>query len=310
MISVLLPCYNGGALLRLQLEALVRQTWAGSWELLYLDNGSTDGSLELVQSYADRLPLRVVSVYSGEGPRRGVARSYALGFAAARGDAVVTCEADDEVDPGYLAAMATALEAHPFVVGALDYQRLNPPELAADQRQQRSDVGLESHHPPLFLPCALGCAIGLQRRVWETIGDPDEALGVAWDQDYCWRAQLAGFQLTFEPKAVVHYRLRQGREARQKQAKAYAQGYVRLWAKHGSWPAGRHARAALHRVLRSVRGNLMARIAAPHEIGYWDWDLAWSWSYLMSVGQFRKTHETRAGRLDASRRVGEVGRGE
>ena len=55
-ISVVLPILNGEAHLEEQLAALAAQTYAGPWELVAVDNGCTDRSMAIVESWRDRVP--------------------------------------------------------------------------------------------------------------------------------------------------------------------------------------------------------------------------------------------------------------
>ncbi|HRJ00685.1 MAG TPA: glycosyltransferase, partial [Hyphomonas sp.] len=80
LVSVVLPCYNGASTLAAMLDSLVAQTFKGEWELLFVNNGSTDNSVEIAMSYADRLPVRVVQAYIGHGPQGTVGHSYLVGF--------------------------------------------------------------------------------------------------------------------------------------------------------------------------------------------------------------------------------------
>ncbi len=125
-LSVILPCFNGAETIALQLEALANQQWAGEWELIVSNNGSTDNSMEIVEQFRDRLPLRIVNAHTS-GPRLGVAHSHNTELKAAAGDAFAFCEADDEVTPNWLATMAESLEVYPCVSGVLDLRRLNRP---------------------------------------------------------------------------------------------------------------------------------------------------------------------------------------
>ena len=56
-VSVVLPCYNGASTLAEMLDSLVAQTYEGAWELVFVNNGSTDNSVEVAMSYAGRLPI-------------------------------------------------------------------------------------------------------------------------------------------------------------------------------------------------------------------------------------------------------------
>ncbi|MFA7097562.1 MAG: glycosyltransferase, partial [Gammaproteobacteria bacterium] len=60
-LSVIIPCLNAERTIGEQLAALAGQRWPERWEVIVADNGSTDGTLAVVRSFADRLPgLRVV----------------------------------------------------------------------------------------------------------------------------------------------------------------------------------------------------------------------------------------------------------
>ena len=208
-LSVILPCFNGAETIALQLEALANQQWDGDWEVIVSNNGSTDDSMEIVERYRDRLPnLRIVNAHTPPEPRLGVTHSYNVGIQAATGDAFAFCEADDEVTPGWVAAMAKALINYDLVAGPLDYTKLNPDWLVkafgTGIQLKKSNV-VEFIHPA---PYASGCNMGMRRSTYETVGSINQAIRYVWDMEYCWRVQDAGFQLHFVPDAVAHYRLR------------------------------------------------------------------------------------------------------
>jgi GT2 family glycosyltransferase len=257
-LSVILPCFNGAETVALQLEALTRQHWAGGWEVVVVNNGSTDRSMEIVESYRGRLPeLRIVDAHQPPAPRKGVTHSYTVGFAAARGDAFVLCEADDEVGDGWLEELARALEAHPFVAAALEYSRLNPAWMVGGWQQQTSETGLSTISGPLYLPYASGCSLGLRRSVYEAVGNPDEAVGASWDTDYCWRAHRAGIPLHFVPTAKLHYRLRTENRDAYRQGKSWGKAHVVLEQKWKPaarrWPIFKHQVRALLALARHAR---------------------------------------------------------
>lgn len=219
-ISVILPCYNGAKTIAVQLDALAHQTYSGEWELIVVNNGSTDDSVDIVERYCDRLPnLQIAEAYLPPGPRRPVAHSYNTGIRTAIGDAFVFCEADDEVSPNWLETMANALGSHQVVTGPLAYEKLNESWLLVaqdDEWPHSNGLGLHSFFP---YPFASGCNLGMQRRVYETVGELDTTYRIAWDVDYCWRVQIAGYAIHFAPDAVLHYRLRHSLKA------LYRQGY-------------------------------------------------------------------------------------
>jgi len=233
--TVILPCYNSEATIGLQMDALARQTWREDWEFIMADNGSTDRSVEIVKSYSDRIPnMRILNVYSGEGPRDPASASYNKAFAAARSDIFITCESDDEAADGWLVNMVEAMQDAHFVGSAIDDYELNKDLINPGDGMQTRENGFPNFSGPLKLPYAVGCTIGISRKLWETIGDFDVEIGHLWDIDISWRAQLAGFDLVFVPDALMYYRQRTTFAARYKQGKMYGLCSAKIAAKYGA----------------------------------------------------------------------------
>lgn len=233
--TVILPCYNGEETIAEQMDALAQQNWQDDWEFIMADNASTDRSVEIVQSYADRIPnMRILNVYPGSGPRRPVAVSYLRAFEAAKSDIFITCEADDVAGEGWLETMVAAMQTEHYIGSALDDQKLNDRDLIKpNEGMQTAETGFPTFVGPLRLPFSIGCTVGISRHLWNTIGDPDADLPIHWDTDYSWRAQLAGFKLTFVPEAVMHYRQRTTFKSRYKQGHNYGVSAAKLTAKYG-----------------------------------------------------------------------------
>jgi glycosyltransferase involved in cell wall biosynthesis len=208
-LSVILPCFNGAETIAVQLKALANQEWLGEWELIVVNNGSTDESMAIVETFCDRISnLQTVNAYDPSTARLGVAHSYNVGIQAATGGGLAFCEADDEVAPGWVAAIAEALAEHHFVGGPLDFTRLNPEwivKVFGEGTQQTGFAFAEQLVPHSY---AFGCNLGIRRSVYEAIGKLDESIPFAWDMDYCWRVQQAGFTLQHCPDVKIHYRRR------------------------------------------------------------------------------------------------------
>ncbi|KAA2235191.1 glycosyltransferase family 2 protein [Salinarimonas soli] len=299
-VSVILPCYNGALTLRAQLDALARQSFSGTWELVFVDNGSTDDSVAIVETYRGRLPaLTVVRAHDGSGPRQGVHHSYSVGFAHASGERFLLCEADDEVGDGWLQALGDALAIHPFAGAAIDYERLNEPTLHQGWTMQSREGGFLSSTVPLLKPWCIGCAMGLRREVYERIGAPTGECGTSWDIDYSWRAQNAGFPLTFVPEAVVHYRLRDRRRARFRQGRAWGDSQAQVLIKYAAPLStgvvlryhvmiARRAGDLVGEALRAARGTRTAR--------YVMWELGWFAGHVTGLRHVYGTLFRRRGR--------------
>ena len=114
---MVVPAYNAAATLAEQLEALAAQQYDGDWEVVVVDNGSTDGTADLARRYAAR--SRRFTLVDG-GPRRGHSAPRNAGAKAARGELLAYCDADDVVAPGWLQAMADAACHYDLIGGWLD----------------------------------------------------------------------------------------------------------------------------------------------------------------------------------------------
>jgi glycosyltransferase involved in cell wall biosynthesis len=223
-LSVVVPCRNGAATLGLQLDALAAQRWSEPWEVLLVDNGSTDGSVALAESYRGRLPaLRIVDACARAG------QAYALneGVRAAAADAIAFCDADDEVAEGWVAALGAALREHDFVSCRHDPEKLNEPWVASTREAAFSE-GLPKLWFPPYLAHAGSGAMGIRRAVHEAVGGFDESMPCLFDTDFSVKAQLAGFELVYVPEAVVHYRYRSTFGGIFDQARRYSEQMARI----------------------------------------------------------------------------------
>lgn len=207
LVSVVIPARNAATTLGIQLDALSRQDFTGTWEVVLADNGSTDATVAVATSYRHRVPsLRIVSASE----RPGVNHARNIGVAATRSPLLCFCDADDRVRTGWLRELVAALERYDLVGGRRDLDALN--DGAPGQRSNGSDRPTRSR-PPLappvsFLPYPLGANCAIRRQVWERIGGFDESFRGGGDEiDFFWRAQVAGYRFGEAPTAVIDYRL-------------------------------------------------------------------------------------------------------
>lgn len=203
-LSVIIPLFNAADYIAVQLDALSNQNWSEPWELIVSDNGSTDGSLRVVERYRNVLPnLRIVD----SSDTRGAAHARNAGANAALSDNLAFCDADDEVAPGWVKAMGEALLIHDVVTGPRDINKYSKPEIinALSRNDWKPEKGLCTFHQ--YLPYAGSGNLGIKKSLHQNIGGFDETLGSLEDIDYSWRIQLSGFKIHFVPDAILHYRL-------------------------------------------------------------------------------------------------------
>jgi GT2 family glycosyltransferase len=97
-VSVVVPTHGGARRLPVLMEALLRQDFTGPWELLVAVDGVVDDSVEVLDSYAGRLPLRVLV----NAEPRGVVATLNDAFGQARGQVLVRCDDDLTPAPDFL----------------------------------------------------------------------------------------------------------------------------------------------------------------------------------------------------------------
>ncbi len=259
VVSVVIPAYNAAGTLGVQLEALAHQTFDGPWEVIVADNGSSDATLDVARSYADRLPLRLVDAKDV----RGAAHARNVGARAAQAPLLAFVDADDEVDHGWLSAVVASLEDHDAVASRFDLESLNAEDVAATREvPQQTDLNRNR-----FLPHASASGLAVHRYVHDAIGGFEETLLHLQDTDYCWRLQLQGFELQFAGDALVHYRLRETVAGSTWQSFGYGRYDGHLYHRYRSFGA---KRASLGRSLTGIaKGTFNVAVASlrhvPHK---------------------------------------------
>jgi GT2 family glycosyltransferase len=250
--------YNGmrwlpGCLASLRAQAL------GDYELLVLDNGSTDGSREWLRDYADREPrMRLTE----SDVNLGFAAAHNRHIGAAAADLVMLLNQDIELDDGFLAAAVTAFDDD-TKIGAV--QGLLLRLVAPGERSQTIDsTGLEMHRDRRVVA----------RRQGEQLSAADLVAGYAWgadgpapvyrraalidvrelrtgggwevldedffmykeDVDLAWRLRRRGWRTRYEPAAVAwHARGAGGGAARTILDLIRARNTIPRWIRDISW---------------------------------------------------------------------------
>ncbi len=187
-VSILLPVYNGEKYLLAALESIRRQTLA-DWELVVVDDGSTDGTAGILAGFAADARVRVLRQEN-----RGLPAARNRGLREARGRYVAFLDADDTWRPAYLAKLAEALEGQPRAVLAfagwqyLDADGHDLPQsivvTAAQVGQLRADLDRRNSLVP--------ASVVARRASLEACGGFDEALRSCEDWDLWLRLRPLG----------------------------------------------------------------------------------------------------------------------
>lgn len=108
-ITILMPVYNGAEYLREAIDSMLRQTF-GDFEFLIINDGSTDQSVEIIESYSDPR-IRLVN----NGSNLGLISTLNKGVDLAKGEYVARMDCDDISSPTRLEKQLAFMESHPDV---------------------------------------------------------------------------------------------------------------------------------------------------------------------------------------------------
>lgn len=250
-VSVVIPVHNAADTLVAQLNSVhTAQRTAPAGEILIVDNGSTDRSAEVAVEWARGrdVDLRVIDAH--EKPGEPFARN--VGLAAARGEHILYCDADDIVAPTWIKSMTDALRTAPYATGPVDMHELNPAWIA-DVRGS-SVTGRSTMYEQV--PYAHGCNMGFRRETLLKLGGFDEAYTAGCDLDIAIRMWEAGHDLSYHDGALIHYRLRPTLRATYRQGRFY--GRFRVPIRHRLAAAGLTSAAhgrTIHRILWLLRNT-------------------------------------------------------
>ena len=121
LVSVVLPCRNVAETIEDQLRSLSLSDYRGAWEVIVVDNCSTDSTAAQAERWSKHLPLRVISATGAA----GINTARNAGAKEARGELLLFCDGDDEVATDWVQTLTTAALGYDLVGGRLDEVRLN-----------------------------------------------------------------------------------------------------------------------------------------------------------------------------------------
>jgi len=201
-------------LLRACLESLARQEYP-NFEVIVVDNGSTDGSAELV-AQASACPVRLIR----NSANRGFCAANNQGIAAARGEFVALLNNDAEANPQFLSSLQRLFDGHPNVgmaaakivvwedPGLIDKagHLIYPDGQNRGRGTGERDQGQFDRVEEVLWPD--GCAAMYRKSMFDRIGGFDEDLfAYGDDAELGLRARIAGWTCFYTPHAVVkHHR--------------------------------------------------------------------------------------------------------
>lgn len=229
VVSVIVPFHNAGRHIDALLRSLAAQRTLLSWEVVTVDNLSTDDTRRRIHAFAMPVPTRIVD--ASLRPSAAYARN--VGADAARGSKLLFIDADDEVEPEYVQAMSGALDEHEFVTPRVDSASLNAEWVrdAHGPAWQDSGIWVAFEHLP-----ASGGNAGIRRADFERVGGYPEGFVCSEDVAFSWNAYRHGLRLQFVAAAVYRYRYRESLTSLFRQGVTWGDGATalfRVYRPHG-----------------------------------------------------------------------------
>lgn len=227
-VSVVVCTYNGSRTIRGCLEGLLKLDYS-DFEVIVVDDGSTDATAVVVGEFAHRDNFRVISTEN-----LGLSSARNTGMRAATGEIIAYLDDDAFPDPHWLTYLASTFmtTSHAGVGGP----NIAPPGdgLVADcvanapgNPHHLLISDREAEHIP-------GCNMAVRKTCLEAIGGFDPLFRVAGDDvDVCWRLRQQGWTLGFSPAAMVWHHRRNSVRAYWKQQQGYGKAEALLEKK---WP--------------------------------------------------------------------------
>ena len=215
LVSVIVVNWNGLHLLDECFSSLARQTWKQT-EFILVDNGSTDGSRDLVVSWAERLPNAQTILLSYNS---GFCKANNLAFAKARGEWIALFNTDAVAEPDWLQELMRYGDPSRRIGMLASKILFQDPKGVIDKAghliywdgQNRGrgtmqpDIGQYDKPEEILWPDA--CAALYHRNVFEETGGFDETFfAFGDDADLGLRARLLGWSAWYVPTAVVLHR--------------------------------------------------------------------------------------------------------
>jgi len=187
LISIVLPTYNRRGVIERAINSVARQSYH-NWELIIIDDGSTDGTDELIKRYRGKDNIKYLKQIN-----RGVSVSRNKGISLSKGGYVAFIDSDDEWMEGKLASQLDFFNHHDEIALVFSNATLIRPDGTIASKPEiikhnHDEIfGLENvfKDPYLGIPTVM-----IKKDVFDVVGNFDESLNTAEDIDLFLRISL------------------------------------------------------------------------------------------------------------------------
>jgi len=204
LISVIITCYNGEKFIREAIESVINQTYQ-NWELIIIDDGSTDSSKEIVDRYRTGQRIKYVQ----HDTNKGIAKTKNTGIRLARGNYLAFLDQDDVWLPNKLKSQVNFFKNQQEDVGMIctgmvfTDEKLKPQRIFKGFRDD-DQKGLVKN---IYLqPTNSASVMMVKKRCFSQLGFFDETL-YGWEDFEMWMRIASQYKIKYIREAIVKKRM-------------------------------------------------------------------------------------------------------
>lgn len=243
-VSIVILTYNNLDLTKNCLRSIERNTQYSNYEVIIVDNLSTDGSRDFLSDYVkDKHNYSLIL----NDENKGFSAGNNDGLKAAKGDVLVILNNDTYVSPGWLGSLVSAFKKNDNLglVGPVTNNIGNEAKINISYDNWSSMV-IESDKykynnigKTYKMDCAAFFCVAFTREVFEKVGLMDENFGIGFfeDDDYCMRVRNAGWEIAAIEDSFVHHHLSASFNKLKSglKEKLFKENKAKFEAKWGTW---------------------------------------------------------------------------
>lgn len=230
-VSIIIPVYNGAQTIGECLNSLVRLNYPyEAYEVIVVENGSTDNTTQIVQQY----PVRLL-----HSQQRGPAAARNMGIGQSKAEVIVFTDADCIAHPDWLLELVKPYQKSEIGGVAGEIQAYRHPdrnfiEQFSDDFSPLKNFISGEHE---FLPHLYTANASYRRELLLQVGGFNPGLFTGEDVDLSWRIQLqTSSKIDYAPQAVIEHRHRATRKGLARQYRQYGFGEILLDTLYGRYP--------------------------------------------------------------------------
>ncbi len=215
-VSLITTVKNEAGSMERLLESLLAQSRKPE-EVIIVDGGSTDGTVEVIRTYQGKLPLKLII---GEGFNISQGRNTAI--AQAQGEIIASTDAGVRLDPDWLKELLGPFEEDDSIDVVSGFFLPDPQSVFEVTLGVTVLPTLSEIDPHRFLPSSR--SVAFRREAWKEVGGYPEWLDYCEDLVFDFKLRHAGFRFLFAPQAVAYFRPRPHLAAFFRQYYRYSRG--------------------------------------------------------------------------------------